>query len=412
MVQKERAFLQEISQSTPEELIEKVSHADIQEERLLRIYLGSSQFDVIRSIAARTRGLGEAPLGNVAVLHGIMGGELSLFNNDNGSLIWVQALRLLSGQFDRLTIDANGLSDRDVRATGIYMRFYGSLLVSLSQQWKVRPFFFDWRRDIAIAADELNQNMNTWFGPDQPVHLVAHSMGGLVARSFITRHQDRWNKRGRLVMLGTPNYGSFAMPRLLSGNDVLAMVAKIDFSHNALDLLNVAKTFPGAYQMLPFRGHLDGLDALYRAATYTRTAIDQSLIDKAGTFQASIANTIDPVRMVYVAGYNRPTLAGLQDATQLAVDAGYFFSRKGDGTVPHNLGLLQGVRTFYVDEEHMNLPGNGKVQKALTELLQTGDLQTEDLLYKGLGPEFANQRLSRRREPERDVGGAGRPIVH
>jgi predicted Rdx family selenoprotein len=116
--------------------------------------------------------------------------------------------------------------------------------------------------------------------------------------------------------------------------------------------------------------------------------------------------------MVYVAGYNRPTLAGLQDATQLAVDAGYFFSRKGDGTVPHNLGLLQGVRTFYVDEEHMNLPGNGKVQKALTELLQTGDLQTEDLLYKGLGPEFANQRLSRRREPERDVGGAGRPIVH
>jgi pimeloyl-ACP methyl ester carboxylesterase len=341
-----------------------------------------------------------------------MGGELSLFNNDNGSLIWVQALRLLSGQFDRLTIDANGLSDRDVRATGIYMRFYGSLLVSLSQQWKVRPFFFDWRRDIAIAADELNQNMNTWFGPDQPVHLVAHSMGGLVARSFITRHQDRWNKRGRLVMLGTPNYGSFAMPRLLSGNDVLAMVAKIDFSHNALDLLNVAKTFPGAYQMLPFRGHLDGLDALYRAATYTRTAIDQSLIDKAVTFQASIANTIDPVRMVYVAGYNRPTLAGLQDATQLAVDAGYFFSRKGDGTVPHNLGLLQGVRTFYVDEEHMNLPGNGKVQKALTELLQTGDLQTEDLLYKGLGPEFANQRLSRRREPERDVGGAGRPIVH
>ena len=53
---------------------------------------------------------------------------------------------------------------------------------------------------------------------DEPVHLVAYSMGGLVARSFIQRHPQRWRsmwsggadrraRGGRLVMLGTPNHG-------------------------------------------------------------------------------------------------------------------------------------------------------------------------------------------------------------
>ena len=44
----ERAFLQKVSASTPEELIEAISQADTKEERLLRIYLGSEQYDAIR----------------------------------------------------------------------------------------------------------------------------------------------------------------------------------------------------------------------------------------------------------------------------------------------------------------------------------------------------------------------------
>src|SRR5262249_45560849 len=156
-----------------------------------------------------------APRGNVVVLHGIMGAELSMFDGSGSSLIWVKALRLALGRFDRLALDPSGRSLHDVRATGIYLRYYASQLVSLSNEWNVRPFFYDWRRDIRIAADELFQSIITWFGSEDAVHLVAHSMGGLVARSYIVRHPDRWNKGGRLVMLGTPNYGSFAVPRLL-----------------------------------------------------------------------------------------------------------------------------------------------------------------------------------------------------
>jgi pimeloyl-ACP methyl ester carboxylesterase len=408
----ERAFLQKISASTPEELIEAISHADTKEERLLRIYLGSEQYDAIRRMSRQMQRSG-GKLGNVVVLHGIMGGELTLFSDQSQDLIWVQALRLLLGKFDQLTLNAEGFSERDVRPSGIYMRFYGSQLASLSQDWTVRPFFYDWRRDLRVAADELFQSINSWFGPDSPVNLVAHSMGGLVARSYISRHRERWDKGGRLVMLGTPNCGSFAVPRLLFGtNDVLSIIAKIDFSHNSQDLLNIAKTFKGVYQMMPVRGKLDGLDVLYRSATYSRATIDQSLLDEAEIFQASIAGMIDPARMTYVAGYNRRTLAGITDPTQLGSDAGYLMSRKGDGTVPHNLGLLPDVKTFYVDEEHQNLPGNAKVQGALTELLQTGALATEDLLFKGLSAEFAGDRgLAEESQTSMQTGEAARRSI-
>ena len=322
-----------------------------------------------------------------------MGGELNTIEGDSQNLLWVQILRLIQGQFGKLALDAQGASEIDVRASGMYMRFYGSQLARLSQQWTVRPFYFDWRRDIRLAADELHTSINTWFGPDEPVHLVGHSMGGLVARSYIVKHKDRWDKGGRLIMLGTPNYGSFAIPRLLFGtNDILAIVSKIDFAHDARDLLNTAKTFTGAYQMLPVLNHLPGLDVLYKAATYSVVPIDQRLLDQAAEFQASIAGAVDPARMVYVAGYNKRTLAGINDSTQLGADAGYFLSLKGDGTVPHNLGLLPGVTTFYVDEEHQSLPANARVQAAMTELLQTGNLKDETFLFKGLSDQFAGER--------------------
>jgi pimeloyl-ACP methyl ester carboxylesterase len=41
---------------------------------------------------------------------------------------------------------------------------------------------------------------------DAPLHIVAHSMGGLVARALI--HRQRPRRLGRVVMLGTPNGGS------------------------------------------------------------------------------------------------------------------------------------------------------------------------------------------------------------
>src|SRR5262245_17956062 len=110
----EQAFLQKVAASTPEEIRDAVLHAGVDEERVLRIYLGSGQFDEIRRLGMAAT-LRAAPRGNVVVLHGIMGAELSMFDGSGSSLIWVKALRLALGRFDRLALDPSGRSLHDVR---------------------------------------------------------------------------------------------------------------------------------------------------------------------------------------------------------------------------------------------------------------------------------------------------------
>jgi pimeloyl-ACP methyl ester carboxylesterase len=397
----ERDYLQDLSRATPQELADEVLHADAEQERVLRIVLGDEQFNDIRAIATRTivrGGAAKPKRGNVVVLHGIMGGELSEYGVGSPSLIWMKILKMITGAFSKLVLDDDGNSASDVRQSGIYLRYYASLLVRLNEDWNVRPFFYDWRRDIRLAAADLNTMLCSQFS-NQPVHLVAHSMGGLVARSFIKTFPDRWNvpgadgTRGNLVMLGTPNYGSFAIPRMLfGGNEVMNMIAKIDIHHDPVGLLQIAKTFTGTYQMMPVLGHIEGLDLLYRSQTYNLVTVTQKLLDDAQVFQAEITSAIDITRMAYVAGYNRLTAAAIKDSTQLGSDKGYTLTTRGDGTVPHDLGLIKDVPTFYVDEEHMKLPANERVQAALGELLATCNLASEQYLWKGLGPEFDGQR--------------------
>ncbi len=370
-----RAFLRRLAAGTPEELAEAVLRATPEQRGALEAALGVDQLDAIRGLAQARERSSAAKLGNVVVLHGIMGGELTRIQNGDEDTIWVSLWHLLCGQFVQLALDPEtGLSPCDVRASGILLRYYGKQLVSLAREWNVRPFYFDWRSDLRTTAHALRQSIDAWFGPDAQAHLIAHSMGGLVARCFAALHPEGWRTLGgRLVMLGTPNYGAFAIPRLLAGsNGVLQLIDKIDIGHSLEDLLRVAATFPSTYQMLPSPDRLPGLDRLFDAKTYTQVAVPQRALDDARVFQREIAPIVDPERMVYLAGYNHSTPNAIADYSKLGADAGYRFSLRGDGTVPHNLGLLDGVRTYFVDCDHQSLPGNADILSAMTSILTTG----------------------------------------
>lgn len=52
---------------------------------------------------------------------------------------------------------------------------------------------------------------------DGAIHFVAHSMGGLVTRVYLSRHRPA--RLGRVVMLGTPNGGS-EIADLLKGFEI------------------------------------------------------------------------------------------------------------------------------------------------------------------------------------------------
>jgi alpha-beta hydrolase superfamily lysophospholipase len=56
------------------------------------------------------------------------------------------------------------------------------------------------------------------------VRLLAHSMGGVVARTMQLERPEVWDRLmahpgARLLMLGTPNGGSWAPMQVLSGDD-------------------------------------------------------------------------------------------------------------------------------------------------------------------------------------------------
>jgi pimeloyl-ACP methyl ester carboxylesterase len=339
---------------------------------------------VERSQLMRSR---SGPVGNVVFLHGITGSDLSVSEGvGQPASLWVSVPKLIFGGLRKLKLSADAKQEENSRLrvipTGINKQFYARAVVALRAQWTVEPFAYDWRRDIDEASDSLARFIEQRFA-GQPVHLVAHSMGGLVARNFIRRYPKLWKtmrdpdliRGGRLVMLGTPNYGSFAIAQVLTGTDaLLARLERFDLKNNLSELLDITNSFLGTYMLLPAHGKLPvALQRLYERSTWGPTpAISQPHLDRTFEFYKALDTeaTIDPERMVYVAGVNQTTISGLKVLAPGEFE--YEFTRDGDGRVPHALGLLNGVRTYYVDEVHGDLARNEQILRNLDDLLQTG----------------------------------------
>ncbi len=356
---------------------------DGREAELLEREMGADAFDRSRRSAARGRRRGK--LGKVLVLPGIMGTELdSVDRKGDVDRIWIHFVRLLGGRIGDLELTPDGEPASPgihIRPAGVHRKTYVPILLELDTRWHVRPFPFDWREDIDKSAARLDAEVRA-FGAGEPVHLVAHSMGGLVSRRFLARHPATWKamddasgagRGGRLVMLGTPNRGSFAIPLTLSGSEkLLKLLAKGDLDHSMKELLEIVGSFPGLYQMLP--SPLVELDddhkRLFDVASWGTVPAKAPLLARADTFMRDLDTVIDPHRLLYVAGVNRETPA------RIRIESGGKFSYRqtldGDGRVPHELGLLEGVTTYWVDETHGDLAKNGQVLDAITELLQTG----------------------------------------
>jgi triacylglycerol esterase/lipase EstA (alpha/beta hydrolase family) len=165
------------------------------------------------------------------VIPGIMGSTLSASGGGGLDHVWLNPLYLALRRLDVLRLREDGRTGSqpgyEVTASGLIPFVYWRQILSLRRNWNVYPFPFDWRKDLADSADELSAHIDMVIGEDAPVHIVGHSMGGLVARTFIQKYAPRWKSMwdqesdgragGRLVMLGTPNHGSFAVPLLLTG---------------------------------------------------------------------------------------------------------------------------------------------------------------------------------------------------
>ena len=374
----ERAFLGQLESANTDELSQILRRPTADEERLLETYFGVERLQRLRSLAlgARWRAVTK---GNVVVLHGIMGGELTVFpTNQNSQFIWLNFPRIAIGAVGWLRMTGKFESQFDVRATGVLKKWYSEQLLGLAADgWNVQAFWYDWRQDLAQSADSLRQQIDRWFGPDATVNLVAHSMGGLVSRTYILRHARRWRKKGRLIMLGTPNHGSFAIPQVITGaSDTIRKLAIVDLTHSRRELCDILNGFPGSMQMLPSPLVMKTMERMYDAAQWSTWGVPQKILDIARASHERLANVVDGSRMFYIAGFNQVTKVGVNNWNRLDQADAYTDSLEGDGTVPHALGFLRegGTRipTYFVECSHGALPNHASVIEGTKQILATG----------------------------------------
>ena len=357
---------------------------DAEERAILEAEMGSETLaSAYRHARSRRRGPG---LGRVVVLPGLMGTELdSVDAGGDADLVWVNYFRIFSGRLTDMRLTETGDSPAPpptIRPKQLYKKVYLPILLALQARWQTRPFPYDWRVDLDRSAAALAEEVRAWAG-GEPCHLVAHSMGGLVARRFIQKFPEVWasmqdpsgeGRGGRLVMMGTPNRGSYAIPLALSGEEkTVKTLAKLDVQHDRAALLGILNTFLGSYQLLPSpKLDLGGDDhkKLFDVATWGNLPVHQGLLDRGKAFMTELDPVIDAGRLIFVGGYNQET------PHRIHVDGPgrfrYESTLDGDGRVPHETGLLEGVATFWVVETHGDLPKNAKVLAGIHDLLQKG----------------------------------------
>jgi pimeloyl-ACP methyl ester carboxylesterase len=359
------------------------------ERDVLRVRLGDEGLDRLYRSARRRRRA--TPEGRVVVLPGLLGTQIdSLDKTGDSDRIWFNAFRILGGRIGELQLAQDGSAlppPPTIITDGPYPSVYMPLLMELMERWQVMPFGYDWRIDIDRSAAALAQVVKSW-AKGEPAHLLVHSMGGLVARRFIQLFPDLWSsmqdpdgagRGGRLVMMGTPNRGSFAIALALSGEERLVkMLAKIDLTRDANELLRVLNTFPGSYQTLPSPKVILGDDhvKLFDAASWGRLPVFAGLLAMGRRFQETLHPVLTPERLVYVAGFGQETPSAVTIKAPGVFE--YETTLEGDGRVPHELGLLEGVPTLFVREKHGDLVKNSRVLAGVHDLLLHGTTSTLD----------------------------------
>ena len=326
-------------------------------------YFGAELHAELVKLARATHG--RHPRGRrVYVLPGIMGSQLGFTRGGQkpNDVLWLDPIDIQLGRLVELELD----DDSRAVALGAMSYTYLKITLSLRQAgFDAVLLDYDWRRDVATLGKLLAQRIAA--DGRQQVGIVAHSMGGLVARAALTHPAGA--QVSQLVMLGTPNSGSLGAIQALRGTySVVRKIAMLDLRHDAEFLAReVFATFPGLHELLP-SGPRASLD-LFDIGTWPTQGPGpaRDMLRRSADLTRRLAPADS--RFHAVVGCNRITATGvaLRDG-----DFEYEYSLRGDGTVPIALAELEGARHRYLDCGHSDLPLSDRVIAGTLDLLTTG----------------------------------------
>lgn len=248
-------------------------------------------------------------------IHGLMGSEI--VDPNTGKVLWGKVHGLFSttadmhlalplGQGEKTTLVATG-SIKKIGGVEVYAGIVQTLtqdggytLVKGSDAVPEAPFFpfaYDWRlscvenaRRLSVFIDAIGERCHD---PDIKVDIVAHSMGGLIARYYLLYDGkdvlgeaapvptgEGAAKIRKLVMLGTPNMGSVSsLLALIDGNRVGLARIPPDLISTMPSVVQLMPS-PSEYVLFSAAGHPVPLD-IYDVRTWEQLAREADFFGRA-----------------------------------------------------------------------------------------------------------------------------------
>jgi pimeloyl-ACP methyl ester carboxylesterase len=371
---------------------DRLAYSDVQAEAMLAsgehrqeltALFGEREYGELQYLARRAAKAQAGTRGaRVLIIPGIMGSQLGFARPAPlpRDLLWVDAADISAGRLRALRMDAGA----PVLAMGVVLFSYLRLRLHLvARGFDVACVDYDWRLGIDVLGKQLAQRIEA--EPQGHVHLVAHSMGGLVSRAAMSLPARR--KVQQFVLLGSPNEGSFAGVQAVRGTyPVVRKLARLDARISAEQLAEeVFNTFPSLYHLLPTPAHTQPID-LFDAEQWPQHGPRPrtELLRAARASRAGLADANE--RCSVVVGTGQPTVTGIE---RVQDDFVYTVTPLGDGTVPVVSARLEGARTYYVACAHSELTRDPLVASAVADILKTG----------------ATRRLARRWGPRNRAAG-------
>lgn len=403
----------------------------------LEAYLGKAAYKEYREIASK---VDKAHLGlkapkNTIFVPGVMGSLL--MNKSRGGIWWIDIRT--RRHIDHLRLSPDGEQDADpdnqivpITTDPSYDSFLTAVLSRDDFGHELYPY--DWRKPLCLSTTALKDLVLDMYDNNgkQPVHLIAHSMGGLVVRATLMDHGETlWPKLGRIVFIGTPHYGSPAIAGYLKnhlwGFNLMALLGMYLSRETYRSLWGVLSMLPAPHGIYPgTRSKEPVWSAANANATYNHPCanfdmyeadkwkldIEQPQIDRlqnvlngAAEFHKRMYEAHQALdqdlrdRMMVIAG------VGFKTLFRLAYKKGFFGlwehtdkvtkrvaddpHREGDGRVPLASAALENVHIRYVKGIHGGLPNIAAVYEDVFRWLKGENMRLPDNLPEALSAHLA-----------------------
>jgi pimeloyl-ACP methyl ester carboxylesterase len=192
----------------------------------LRRLLGEPAYAELRKVAKKWfegHHLAPAEPKNMVFVPGVMG--TLLMNRSLAGIWWIDVRT--RDFIDRLRLSSDGATEADpandiapATADPTYIPFLSAALTQQGLNHEI--FAYDWRKSpmhSTTALRDLVLKLHQDNDGGKKVHLIAHSMGGLMIRAALMEHgAELWPKIGKIVFIGTPHYGSTAIAGYLKNH--------------------------------------------------------------------------------------------------------------------------------------------------------------------------------------------------